>query len=146
MAVVSHHGESFDTGHYTAFVRYQSPNPYAANTHVWYECNDTEVKKVQQKIVLEDDQGYLFFYSRRTDQLRREIFRVVRSTGNTGEQPALQPASSLLRSSSRVPPCVRPEMAADPSSINLSDDDEPVIFAHLSESQREGEKTPPPSP
>ena len=34
-------------------------------------------------------------------------------------------------------------MAADPSSISLSDDDEPIIFAHLSESQREGEKTPP---
>ena len=95
---------------------------------------------MQQKIVLEDDQGYLFFYSRRTDQLRREIFRVVRSTGNTGEQPALQPANSLLRSSSRVPPCAHPEMAADPSSISLSDDDAPVIFAHLSESQREGEK------
>ena len=37
-------------------------------------------------------------------------------------------------------------MAADPSSISLSDDDEPIIFAHLSESQRGGEKTPAPSP
>ena len=102
MAVVSHHGESFDTGHYTAFVRYQSPNPHAANTHVWFSCHDTEVKKVQQKTVLEDGQGYPFFYSRRTDQPRREIFRVVRSTGNVGEQPALQPAlCSALRHVSR---------------------------------------------
>ena len=37
-------------------------------------------------------------------------------------------------------------MADDPSRISLSDDDEPVIFAHFSESQREGEKTPAPSP
>ena len=27
VAVVSHHGESFETGHYSAFVRYHSPNP-----------------------------------------------------------------------------------------------------------------------
>ena len=60
MAVVSHHGESFDTGHYTAFVRYQSPNPDAANTHVWYECNGAEMEKEQQKIVLEDGQGSIF--------------------------------------------------------------------------------------
>ena len=94
----------------------------------WYACNDEQVKKVTQKTVLEDGHGYLFFYSRRADQPRREIFRVVRSS----EQPALQPASSSLRSSSRV---LRPE--------ETSSDDEPVIFSQLSESQREGEKTPP---
>ena len=72
VAIVSHHGESFENGHYTAFVRYQPPNPHAAMS--WYACNDEDVKKVTQKTVLEDGHGYLFFYSWRADQPRREIF------------------------------------------------------------------------
>jgi ubiquitin C-terminal hydrolase len=54
-AVVNHHG-TLSGGHYTSFIKHNKTNQ-------WYLCNDSSVRRVSSKEVL-NSQAYILFYEK----------------------------------------------------------------------------------
>jgi len=62
--IVIHVGGSATSGHYTAYVR----RPSSLGSHNWYKCDDSSIKSVSEKTVL-DQNAYILFYCRKIVEL-----------------------------------------------------------------------------
>jgi len=57
VSVVSHHGPTPNSGHYTCDVLQET-----GNSSQWFRCNDTSVVPVAKEIVFKNQNVYLLFY------------------------------------------------------------------------------------
>ena len=60
-AVVLHHGETPNSGHYVAIVKLQTGR---GGERTWFQCDDTSVTAVEQAQVLGKKDAYVLFYER----------------------------------------------------------------------------------